>query len=79
MERHWCRGEVGAVEAVETTANLSVHRSSESGLTKRTAKETLRRLNFSVSKSHLQQRAVLQLQLVSVCPRFMHRYGYIDT
>ena len=77
MERHWCRAEGGAGEAVETRANLPVHRSSENGLTKRTDEETLRWLNFSVNKSHLQQRAVLQP--MSVCPRFMHRYGYTDT
>lgn len=77
MEHHWCWAEGGAGEAVETRANLPVHRSSENGLTKRTDKETLHWLNFSVNKSHLQQRAVLQL--MSVSPRFMNRYGYIDT
>ena len=40
---------------------LSVHRSFEDGLRKRTDKETLCWLNFSVIKSHLRQRAMLQL------------------
>ena len=58
--RHWRRGEVGAREAIKGE-RLSVHRSFEDDLRKRTDKETLCWLNFSVNKSHLRQRAVLQL------------------